>query len=83
MKIEQNEMDFWNGWVYIQMPTYFICLEAYRIDTEGNRSINTDFVYKGRGHYYDDPPLTRIQLSAAAKDWIKEKFKKIKQLIKS
>jgi len=75
MKIEQNELLFWNGWVYIQMPTYFICLEAYLIDGDGNRAINTDFVYKGEGDYYNELPLTRINPSQSTKDWIMQQFK--------
>ena len=75
--MEANQLDLWNGWVYIQMPTYFICLEVYRVDRDGNRLINTDFVYKGKGDYYNDPPLTRITLSQTAKEWIKEKFKNL------
>jgi hypothetical protein len=77
MQIEQNELLFWNGWIYIQTPTFFICLEAYIIDTEGNRSINTDFVYKGKGCYYDEPKLKRVNLSETAKEWIMQQFKKL------
>lgn len=81
MKIEQNEINFWNGWIYIQMPTFFICMEAYIIDDNDTRRIDTDFVYKGEGNYFDDPPLTRINLSADTKEWIKEKWELLKQTI--
>lgn len=77
MRIEQNELLLHEGWIYIQMPTYFICLEAFIKDGDGNRAINTDFVYKGEGDYYNEPPLTRVNLSQSAKDWIMQQFKKL------
>lgn len=75
MKIEQNELEFNDGWAYIQLQSGHIAMPAPEITPYGKRTIWTDCVYKSKGHYlFDNEPCESIKLSEASQEWIKEKF---------
>lgn len=75
MKIEQNELEFNDGWAYVQLQSGHIAMPAPEVIPYGKRKIQTDCAYKAKGHYlFDNEKSEKIKLSEASQEWIKEKF---------
>ena len=74
MKIEKNEIEFNGGWVYIQMHSGYICAPAPEVTPYGKRTVQPEYALKGKGCYLDNPKETKITLSPASREWIKERF---------
>ena len=72
--IEKNEIEFYDGWVYIQTPSVYICVPAPEVTPYGKRKVQPEHALKGKGCYLDNPKETKINLSPASREWIKERF---------
>jgi len=75
MKMERNQLEYSNGWVYIQLHSGYITVPAPEVAPYGKRKVQPEYALKGKGCYLDNQKETKINLSPDSQEWIKERFK--------